>query len=126
MVLAQAVESLRQLHQRLVEFVGSEGVAQAIEGGAALFIVLLVLIYLRGRYSSPARRRRSARRRFQTLAWANRLPQGDRQVLLAMARQLDLEEPGLLFVRRSLFETAAEQGNYKPERLDVLRRELYS
>ncbi len=126
MVLAQIGETIRQLHQRLVESVGSEQVAQAIEGGVALFIVLLVLIYLRGRYSSSARRRRAAQRRFQQLMRAHRLPAGDRQVLAAMARHLELDEPGLIFVRRSYFETAAEQGGFKPERVDVLRREIYS
>jgi len=124
--LRQAGETLRQLHQRLVDNVGSEGVAQAIEGGVALFVVLLILIYLRGRFSKEARRRRAAGRRFRELARANALPAGDRLLLLAMARHLDLDEPGLLFVRRSYFEEAAEKGNFKPERVDVLRRELYS
>jgi hypothetical protein len=126
MGLAQAGETIRQLHQRLVDNVGSEQVAKAIEGGVALFIVLLVLIYLRGRYSSHARRRRASARRFKELAKVNRLPASDRQLLLAMARHLELDEPGLIFVRRSLFEAAAAQGGFKPERVDVLRRELYS
>ena len=124
--IAQVGETLRQLHGRLVEFVGSSGKAQAIEAGAAILVILLVLIYLRGHYSSHARRRRSSRKRFAQLARANRLNAGDRQLLLAMARHLELEEPGLLFVRRSYFETAAEQGGFKPERVEVLRREIYS
>lgn len=124
--LRQAGETIRQLHQRLVDNVGSEGVAQAIEGGVALFVVLLILIYLRGRFSQAARRRRSSARRFRELARANALPAGDRQLLMAMARLLDLDEPGLIFVRRSYFEEAAEKGSFKPERVDVLRRELYS
>jgi hypothetical protein len=124
--IAQVGETLRQLHSRLVEFVGSSGKAQAIEAGAAILVILLVLIYLRGHYSSHARRRRSSRKRFAQLARANRLNAGDRQLLLAMARHLELEEPGLLFVRRSYFETAAEQGGFKPERVEVLRREIYS
>ena len=126
MVLAQAGETLRQLHARLVENVGSEQAAQAIEGVAALLLILIVFIFLRGRFSKPARKRRKAGRRFRELARQNRLGAGDRQVLLAMAKHLELDEPGLLFVRRSLFESAAEQGNFKPERVDVLRRELYS
>jgi len=125
-VAAQIGETLRQLHNRLAEFVGSSGKAQAIEIGAAALVVLLVLIYLRGHYSAHARRRRASRKRFQQLARANRMNAGDRQLLPAMARHLELEEPGLLFVRRSYFETAAEQGGFKPERVEVLRREIYS
>jgi hypothetical protein len=124
--MSQAIETIRQLHQRLVDNVGSEQVAQAIEGGVALFIVLLILIYLRGRFSKSARRRRASGRRFRELARVNALPAADRQLLLAMARHLELDEPGLIFIRRSLFETAAQQGNFKPDRVDVLRRELYS
>ncbi|HEU4338640.1 MAG TPA: hypothetical protein VFS19_01110 [Planctomycetota bacterium] len=124
--MTQAGETIRQLHQRLVENVGSEQVAQAIEGGVALFIVLLVLLYLRGRFSKSARRRRSSGRRFRELAKVNRLPAGERQLLLAMARHLELDEPGLIFVRRSLFETAAREGGFREDRVDVLRRELYS
>ena len=123
---AQVGETLRQLHQRLVEFVGSAGKAQAIEVGAAALVILLVLIYLRGHYSAPARRRRAAGRRFQVLARANRLNVGDRALLLAMAHHLELEEPGLMFVRRSYFESAAEKGGFKPERVEMLRREIYS
>ena len=125
-VTSQAGETIRQLHQRLVDNVGSEQVAQAIEGGVALFIVLLILIYLRGRFSKSARRRRSSGRRFRELARVNRLPAGERQLLLAMARHLELDEPGLIFVRRSLFETAAREGGFKEDRVDVLRRELFS
>jgi hypothetical protein len=124
--LRQAGETLRQLHQRLVDFFGSDHVALAIEGGVALFIVLLVLIYLRGRFSRAARRRRAADRRFKELAKAHRLPSSDRQMLLAMARHLELDEPGLLFVRRSLFESAAQECGFAEDRVDVLRRELYS
>lgn len=124
--LGQIGETLRQLHQWLVDTTGSEQAAQAIEGVSVVFVVVLVLVYLKGRYSGPARRRRSAKKRFQQLSRINRLTAGDRQLLLAMARHLELEEPGLLFVRRSLFETAAEQGGFKPERVDVLRREIYS
>lgn len=123
--MSQAIETLRQLHQRLVDNVGSEQVAQAIEGGVALFVVLLVLIYLRGRFSKHARRRRASARRFRELARAHRLPAGDRNLLAAMARHLELDEPGLIFVRRSHFEEAARSGTFKPERVDVLRRELY-
>ena len=123
---AQAGETIRQLHQRLVENVGSEQVAQAIEGGVALFVVLLVLLYLRSRFSKSARRRRSSGRRFRELARVNRLPAGERQLLLAMARHLELDEPGLIFVRRSLFETAAREGGFREDRVDVLRRELFS
>jgi len=123
---AQAGETIRQLHQRLVENVGSEQVAQAIEGGVALFVVLLVLLYLRSRFSKSARRRRSSGRRFRELAKVNRLPAGERQLLLAMARHLELDEPGLIFVRRSLFETAAREGGFREDRVDVLRRELFS
>jgi len=123
---AQAGETIRQLHQRLVENVGSEQVAQAIEGGVALFVVLLVLLYLRSRFSKSARRRRSSGRRFRELAKVNRLPAGERQLLLAMARHLELDEPGLIFVRRSLFETAAREGGFCEDRVDVLRRELFS
>ena len=122
----QAGETIRQLHQRLVENVGSEQVAQAIEGGVALFVVLLVLLYLRSRFSKSARRRRSSGRRFRELAKVNRLPAGERQLLLAMARHLELDEPGLIFVRRSLFETAAREGGFREDRVDVLRRELFS
>ncbi|HKS16112.1 MAG TPA: hypothetical protein VJU16_02310 [Planctomycetota bacterium] len=124
--LAQIGETLRQLHQRLVENVGSEQAAQAIEGVGALLFLLIILMFLRRRFSIHARRRRSSGRRFRELAKANRLTAGDRQLLLAMARHLELEEPGLIFVRRSLFESAAEQGGFKPERVDVLRREIYS
>jgi hypothetical protein len=124
--LAQIGETIRQLHQRLVDFFGSDHVAVAIEGGVALFILLLVLIYLRGRYSKSARRRRAASRRFKELAKAHRLPLSDRQMLLAMANHLELEEPGLLFVRRSLFESAAREGDFREDRVDLLRRELYS
>ena len=123
---AQAGETIRQLHQRLVENVGSEQVAQAIEGGVALFVVLLILLYLRSRFSKSARRRRSSGRRFKELAKVNRLPAGERQLLLAMARHLELDEPGLIFVRRSLFETAAREGGFREDRVDVLRRELFS
>jgi len=125
-VTSQAGETIRQLHQRLVDNVGSEQVAQAIEGGVALFILLLILIYLGGRFSKSARRRRSSGRRFRELARVNRLPAGERQLLLAMARHLELDEPGLIFVRRSLFETAAREGGFKEDRVDVLRRELFS
>jgi hypothetical protein len=77
MVVGRAVqigETLRQLHQRLVDNVGSEQVAQAIEVGVALFIVLLALIYLRGHYSKHARRRRASGKRFRELVRAHRLP----------------------------------------------------
>ncbi|HZN63574.1 MAG TPA: hypothetical protein VFC90_14320 [Planctomycetota bacterium] len=124
--LAQIGEHLRQLHQRLVENVGSEQAAQAIEGVGAVLILLVVFMILRRRFSAGARRRRASGRRFRELAKANRLHAGDRQLLLAMARDLDLQEPGLIFVRRSYFEEAAEKGNFKAERVDVLRRELYS
>ena len=122
---AQAGETLRQLHQRLVDNVGSEQVAHAIEGGVALFVVLLVLIYLRGRFSKHARRRRASAGRFKELVRAHRLPAGDRNLLAAMARHLDLDEPGMIFIRRSYFEEAARSGGFKQERVEVLRRELY-
>jgi hypothetical protein len=124
--MKQAGETLRHLHHRLVENVGSEQVAQAIEGGIALFVVLLILIYLRGRYSAHARRRRASGKRFKELAKVHRLPAGDRQLLSAMAGHLELDEPGLLFVRRSLFEEAAREGGFKEDRVEALRRELYS
>ena len=124
--LGQIGETLKQLHDRLVDNVGSEQVAHAIEAGVGLFIVLLVLIYLRGRFSKPARRRRASSRRFRELAKAHRLPVSDRQLLGAMARHLELEEPGLIFVRRSLFEEAAREGGFREDRVDVLRREIYS
>ena len=120
----QIRETLRQLHDRLVDNVGSEQVAHAIEAGVGLFVVLLVLIYLRGRFSKPARRRRAASRRFRDLAKAHRLPVSDRNLLGAMARHLELEEPGLIFVRRSLFEEAAREGGFREDRVDVLRREI--
>jgi hypothetical protein len=126
MVLAQAMDTIRQLHGRLVEVVGSDGKAKAIEAGAVILVVLLVLIYLRGHYSASSRRRRASAKRFKELASAHGLPSADRQLLLAMTRTLELEEPGLIFVRRSFFEAAVEQGNFKPERVDVLRRELFS
>ena len=124
--LRQAGDTIRQLHQRLVDFFGSDQVALAIEGGVLLFILLLVLIYLRGRFSRAARKRRASDRRFRELAKAHRLPSSDRQLLLAMARHLELDEPGLLFVRRSLFESAARDGEFREDKVDVLRRELYS
>ena len=120
------MDTIRQLHQRLVDFIGSDGKAKAIEAGAVILVVLLVLIYLRGHYSASSRRRRASAHRFKVVASAHGLPSADRQLLLAMARTLELEEPGLIFVRRSLFEAAVEQGNFKAERVDVLRRELYS
>ena len=124
--LGQIGETLRQLHERLVDNVGSEQVAHAIEAGVGLFIVLLILIYLRGRFSKHARRRRASSRRFRELAKAHRLPVSDRQLLGAMARHLELEEPGLIFIRRSLFEEAARDGGFREDRVDVLRREIYS
>lgn len=124
--LKQAGDALRQLHQRLVDNVGSEQVAQAIEGGVALFLVLLILIYLRGRYSAHARRRRASGKRFKDLAKVHRLSTADRQLLYAMANRLELDEPGLLFVRRSMFEEAAREGGFKEDRVEALRRELYS
>ena len=126
MNLGQIGEELRQLHERLVVFVGNDGVAKAIEGGVALLFVLLFLFYLKGHVSPASRRRRAARRRFQQLVRAHRLPKADRQALLAMARQIDLDEPALIFVQRSLFESAAEQGGFSATRLDTLRREIYS
>ena len=124
--LAQVGETLRQLHQRLIEMVGSEPKAQTIEVAAAVLVILLVLIYLRGHFSAHARRRRSSQKRFKQLVRAHALPASDRQLLVAMARHLELEEPGLIFVRRSLFEAAAEQGGFKAERVEILRREIYS
>jgi len=122
----QVWDELRQLHLRIVEFVGNEGVAKALEGGAGLLVVLFFLFYLRSHVSPTARRKRAARKRFQRLVRAHRLPSADKQVLVAMARRLELDEPAILFVRRSLFESAADKGGFNPERLDLLRRELYS
>jgi hypothetical protein len=124
--LKQAAETLRQLHERLVENVGSEQAAHAIEGVGVMLVFVILFIFLRGRFSAPARRRRTAGKRFRQLAKANRLTAGDRQLLMAMARHLELEEPGLIFVRRSYFEEAAEKGGFKPERVEILRREIYS
>ena len=120
------MDTIRQLHQRLVEFIGSDSKAKAIEAGAVILVVILVFIYLRSHLSAPSRRRRASGKRFKQLVQSHGLGSGDRQMLLAMARQLELEEPGLIFVRRSLFEAAVEQGSYKPDRVDVLRRELFS
>jgi hypothetical protein len=122
----QVWDELRQVHQRIVDFVGNEGVAKAIEGAAGLLVVLLFLFYLRSQVSPGARRRRAARKRFQRLVRAHRLPSADRQLLLAMSVRLELNEPAMIFVRRSLFESAAEEGGFNPKRVDTLRRELYS
>ncbi|HTF58050.1 MAG TPA: hypothetical protein VK661_12535 [Planctomycetota bacterium] len=122
----QVLDELRQIHLRIVEFVGNEGVAKALEAGAGLLVVLFFLFYLRSNVSPGARRRRAARKRFQRLVRAHRLPSNDRQLLMTMARKLELDEPAMIFVRRSLFESAADEGGFNPERLDMLRRELYS
>jgi len=122
----QVWDELRQIHLRIVEFVGNEGVAKALEGGAGLLVVLFFLFFLRSYVSPAARRRRGAKKRFQRLIRAHRLPSADRQVLVTMARKLELDEPAMIFVRRSLFESVADQGGFNPERVDMLRRELYS
>jgi hypothetical protein len=126
MGMNQAWDQLKELHQGLVNLVGNDTAAKAIEASAGLLVLLLLVFYLRWQFSSQVRRERGARKRFNQLARAHHLPASDRQILQTMARRVQLDEPGLIFVRRSLFETAASSGGLDPDRVDVLRRELYS
>ena len=126
MGMNQAWDQLRELHHGLVNLVGNESAAKAIEASVGLLVVLLLVFYLRWQFSAHVRRERGARKRFNQLARAHRLPASDRQILSTMARRIQLDEPGLIFVRRSLFETAASAGGLDPDRVDGLRRELYS
>src|SRR5262245_40993819 len=110
---------LRDIHSSLTAMLGGKA-AWAIEIGAIILVLALIGIFLRWRLSDATRRQRTVRRRFDTLATAHNMMKPDRQLLLEMARQLGLEEPSMLFVRRALFETASARIPCDPMQVDAL------
>ena len=118
------MNALRVVHQGLSNMVGGTA-AVGIEIAVAILFLGLLGIILRGQFSEKARRQRVTRRRFETLATVHNMVKPDRLLLLEMARQLGLEEPSMLFVRRALFETASARLPCDPRQVDTLRKELF-
>lgn len=115
----------RRLHETLAQTAGPTG-ALVAEIGAAVFLAALIAIALRALVSQGARRQRSIESRFADLARANGLDRHGRKLLREMARRMGMEEPGLLFVRRSLFDQAAQRVEADPARLEELRSRLFT
>jgi len=116
---------IRRLHETLVQAAGPTA-ALAIEIGGAVFLAALIALALRAIFSPGARRQRSIEARFAELGRANGLVRRDRRLLREMARQLGMEEPGLLFVRRSLFDQAAQRVAAEPAAVEDLRARLFT
>jgi len=76
-------------------------------------------------FSARARAGRRAWRTFLEFAGASGLSREEAALLMGVARRLALENPVLIFVRRSLFETAAAGSGIDPARADSLRSKVY-
>jgi len=98
----------------------------------ALILLVAVLAVLAGAgavlyrlFSARAREARRARRTFLEFSGASGLTGPEAGLLMDVARRLALENPVLLFARRSLFEAAAGEFGIDPARAESLRKKVY-
>jgi len=98
----------------------------------ALILVLLGVaalaaagILLHAFFSPRARSSRLMDRVFLRFAAASGLTGPETSLLRDVARALALENPAILFVRRSLFENAASQFGMDAAQADSIRRKVY-
>ena len=92
---------------------------------SVLAILAVTGAVLHAFFSAQARAGRQARRMFLGFSEASGLTRPEADLLMGVARRLALENPALLFVRRSLFEAAADEFGIDPAPADSLRRKVY-
>ncbi|MBI4563572.1 MAG: hypothetical protein HY716_02635 [Planctomycetes bacterium] len=115
---------LQGFQEYFIDLVGGRTQALAIEAAGVLLLLVLVVFWIRWQFSAETRRARLFRRRFKMLARAHQLGGLDQMLLLDMVR--GLEDPCMIFVRRSLFESHSAASGVDAGRLEGLRRRLYS
>ncbi len=108
------------------------GFRSAWERPEATVLVLLGLaalaaagILFHAFFSAWARAARGRRREFLRFAEASGLTRAEAGLLRGVARRLAMEDPALLFVRRSLFEAAAVEFRIDPAQADPIRVKVY-
>ena len=96
------------------------------EGFMYLFAAVLVLILLAVLlHLIFSRRGREDLRLFRRLSEANALTPAEAGLLLQAARRAGMAEPGMIFVRRTAFDSAAPDLGVEEARLEALREKVY-
>ena len=115
---------MSELQQMMGDLLG-RGLLLALEIGVAAGLAAAAFAYYLRWKSPEARARRAAMGRFRRLADAHGLAPQDRRILRRMAELSELEDPALIFVRRSCFESTAPSIDFDVARIEPLKRQLY-
>jgi hypothetical protein len=95
-------------------------------GWAAAAAVALALAGIAAYVLFPGARRSPSGRLFRRLAEENGLTPAEAKLLRRLADRAQPDHPAMIFVRRSLFESAASEERVPPALLSELRRKLYA
>lgn len=108
---------------------GFRGYLERPEAPVAVLILVVLLVILglilHALFSRRGRGRRQARRRYRRFAQASGLSPAESELLLDAAQAAGLEDPAVIFFRRSAFEDVARRPGATPDRLDALRGKVY-
>jgi len=108
---------------------GFRGYLDRTDSALVFFVIVLVLILLavvlHQLFGQRGKVPPNARRIFKHFLKMHALSRPEGRALWSVARHCALENPSIIFVKRSLFETASLELRLDPGLIETLRQKLY-